>query len=96
MMFMSSTDSKLLQSITRKMEDTFSCNEVNYNEENGFSEINFDSRWVFPLQEMEELTASLPEDNDLYIRVLSYEYGQDYIGYHKYTSGEWCDILADR
>ncbi|MDR0832612.1 MAG: hypothetical protein LBN93_00240 [Candidatus Symbiothrix sp.] len=78
------------------MEETFSCDVVNNNEEDDYREIDFDSRWTFPSEEMEQLTVSLSNADDLYIRVLSYEFGNDYVAYNIYTSGEWCDKLADR
>jgi hypothetical protein len=95
-LFISTGDKQLLKALAGKLETTFTCQEINRAEEDGFCEMDFDSRWVFPAQEMENLTASLPEGNDLYIRVLSYEFGQDYVAYHTYTSGEWCDKLADK
>jgi hypothetical protein len=45
---------------------------------------------------MEELTKDLPEGNDLYIRVLSHEFGCEYVGFNVYADGEWHDKLADK
>lgn len=38
-------------------------------------DIYFDSRWVFPEEEMKKLYESLPNKEDIYMRCLSVEYG---------------------
>lgn len=38
----------------------------------------FDSRWTFPEEKMEELFSLIPNKNDIYMRCLSYEFGELY------------------
>ena len=38
---------------------------------------------------MEEMINSLDEDDTLYIRVLSYEFGCEYVSFRVYRDGEW-------
>ncbi|MDR0700239.1 MAG: hypothetical protein LBG28_13650 [Tannerella sp.] len=78
------------------VRQSFRCDSVLYDNGEVFEcEIEFDSRWTFPHREMEELTKDLPEGNDLYIRVLSYEFGCEYVGFNIYADGEWHDKFAD-
>ena len=65
----------------------FNCNDIQQsgNGEIFDCEIEFESRWTFPKKEMEKLTNELPEGNDLYIRVLSYEFGCEYVGFNIYA-----------
>jgi hypothetical protein len=95
MLYLSPGDRQLRDTLMRSIEQTFNCCDAQSHDGSVFDcEIEFDSRWAFPHKEMESLTKGLPEENDLYIRVLSYEFGCDYVGYNIYASGEWCDKLA--
>jgi hypothetical protein len=77
------------------VRQSFRCDSVLYDNGEVFEcEIEFDSRWTFPHREMEELTKDLPEGNGLYIRVLSYEFGCEYVGFNIYADGEWHDKFA--
>lgn len=53
----------------------------------------FDSRWDFPEKTMNELYNLIPNKDDIYMRCLSTEYGNDYIGYHKCEKEGWYDAL---
>jgi hypothetical protein len=94
-LFISTHNRQLLCDLVGQLKATFTCREIKWVEEDNFCEMDFDSRWVFPSGEMHRLTASQPEDSDLFICVLSYEFGMDYVGYNVYASGEWRDKLAD-
>jgi len=95
MLYLSTKDSRLRDTLMEAIDQSFYCTDVQFTDSNVFDcEIEFNSRWTFPQKEMEALTKELPEDNDLYIRVLSYEFGCEYIGFNTYVSGEWCDKLA--
>ncbi|MDR0231608.1 MAG: hypothetical protein LBI82_05755 [Dysgonamonadaceae bacterium] len=98
MLYLSTKDKGLCDRLTESIVDSFySCDVQPVDNGDVFTcEMEFDSRWTFPHKEMEELTSGLPEGNDLYIRVLSYEFGCEYVGFNIYTGGEWCDKLADR
>lgn len=40
-----------------------------------FLNIEFDSKWTFPEEIMQELFESIPDKSDIYMRCLSVEYG---------------------
>jgi len=93
--YLSIKNRQLRDTMMRSIEQTINCCDVQSYDGSNFScEIEFDSRWTFPHKEMEALTKGLPEENDLYIRVLSHEFGCEYIGFNIYASGEWCDKFA--
>lgn len=48
-----------------------------------------DSRWTFPEEEFEELTAQLEDDPTLFIEVVSFEPGLGYLEPHTFQAGEW-------
>ena len=48
-----------------------------------------DSRWTFPEEEFEELTAQLEDDPTLFIEVVSFEPGLGYLEAHTFQAGEW-------
>ena len=52
-------------------------------------EIYFDSRWDFPIDEMNKMVEDLPNKDDIYIRVLSVEYGDYYCAFHIYEGDGW-------
>jgi hypothetical protein len=96
-LWLSTEDRQLRDRLMNTIRQSFRCVDEQVLDVSDFAcEIEFDSRWTFPQKEMEALTKGLPEENDLYIRVLSYEFGCEYVGFNIYTSGEWCDKLADR
>lgn len=41
-------------------------------------ELYFESKWIFPKEEMFELYQGIPNKNDIYMRCLSVEYGMMY------------------
>ena len=94
-LYLSTRDRNLRDALMKSIRQSFRCDSVLYDNGEVFDcEIEFDSRWTFPHREMEELTQSLPEGNDIYIRVLSYEFGCEYVGFNIYSSGGWQDKLA--
>ena len=97
-LYLSTKDKQLCDNLIESMMDLFYCSDVQPFENNDVFqyEMEFDSNWTFPHKKMEEMTKNLPEDNDLYIRVLSYEFGCEYVGFNIYSGGEWCDKFADK
>jgi len=97
-LYLSTKDKQLCDNLIESIIDSFySCDVQPFDNGEVYTcEIEFESRWTFPKKEMEKLTNELPEGNDLYIRVLSYEFGCEYVGFNIYTDGEWCDKFADR
>lgn len=57
--------------------------------DNDTLEIYFDSRWDFPIDEMNEMVEDLPNKDDIYIRVFSIEYGEYYCAFHVYDGESW-------
>jgi hypothetical protein len=94
-LYLFTSDEKLRDRLVETISRTFNSNDINLIGED-ICEMNFDSRWTFPYAEMEDLTKGLPTDNELYIRVLSYEFGCEYIGFNIYANGEWHDRFADK
>jgi hypothetical protein len=96
-LYLQTKDKQLGNSLIEAMTEMFYCSDVQPVEDDEllWCQMEFDSRWVFPQKEMEELTKNLPKGNDLFIRVHSYELNCDYVGLNKYTDGEWCDKLAE-
>jgi hypothetical protein len=95
-LYLSTRDKDLRNRLKQSIRQSFRCDSVLYWDGEVFDcEIEFDSRWTFPHSEMEELTKDLPEGNGLYIRVLSYEFGCEYVGFNVYANGEWHDKLAN-
>ena len=97
-LYLETKDKELRESLVEAITELFFCYDVNEfdNDEIFNCEMEFDSKWTFPKKEMEELTNTLPKENDLSIRVLSHEFANEYVGFHIYTNGEWCDKLAER
>ena len=95
LLYLSTSDNELGKSIVDSIRQSFDCSDGQTHDEEDFDcEMDFESQWTFPDRKMEELTKGLPEDNDLYIRVLSYEFGCEYVGFNIYRGGEWQDKFA--
>ena len=52
-------------------------------------EAQFSSRWVFPEELINGLVESLEAKDEIYIRVLTYEFGNEYISFRIFSQGEW-------
>lgn len=52
--------------------------DITRNDEDFFIEAQFESKWVFPIEIMEELYKGLPDKENVYMRCLSVEYGLMY------------------
>ncbi|MGY0427171.1 MAG: hypothetical protein ACWIPI_10165 [Polaribacter sp.] len=85
--FCSSESKNVLQQIEEYLQETFDTYHLEV--DNNFLEAEFNSKWSFPMKEMEKLTTNLKEDEDLYMRCLSYEFGCDYVEYMIFEKGEW-------
>lgn len=66
-----------------------------YNEiDECFIEIEFESKWTFPYDNMEKLAEQLQKEypkecTNLYMRCLSFEFGCEYVDYMIYSNSEW-------
>jgi hypothetical protein len=97
-LYLSTKDKQLFDNLIESITDSFYCSDLQPIESDDIfdCEIEFNSNWTFPHKKMEELTNELPQENDLYIRVLSYEFDCEYVGFNIYASGEWRDKFADK
>jgi hypothetical protein len=94
-LYLTTRDKDLRDALMKSIREAFRCDSVLYWDGEAFEcEIEFDSRWTFPQKEMEDLTKDIPEESGLYIRVLSYEFACEYVGFNIYADGEWHDKLA--
>lgn len=56
---------------------------TDYVYESNYIEARFNSSWTFPEKQMQALFNLLPDKNDIFMRCLSAEFGNDYIAYWK-------------
>lgn len=49
----------------------------------------FSSRWAYPKELIDELVASLETKDSIYIRVLTYEMGCEYVSFRIFSQGKW-------
>jgi hypothetical protein len=98
LLYLSTSDNELGKNIVDSIRDSFDCSDGQiHDSKNEYEcEMEFESKWTFPDKYMEELTENLSKESNLYIRVLSYEFGCEYVGFNIYAGGEWCDKFADK
>lgn len=57
-------------------------------------DVDFNSKWVFPEEEMKKLFESIPNKDDIFMRCLSVEYGCDYVAYWKCVDEDsWSQVV---
>lgn len=64
--------------------------DIHHSDSEDFKDV-FDSKWDFPMYIFEPIMAEIPnpDDESLYLRVLSYEPGNYYCAYNVYENKEW-------
>lgn len=67
-------------------------NESNIEEGEDMLDIYFESNWVFPKEDMNNMIKDLPNKDDIYIRCLSVEYGCLYHELWVYEGEEWYNV----
>lgn len=55
-------------------------------------DVYFESRWVFPEEEMKKLFDSIPNKDDIYMRCLSVEYGCMYHALWECNENGWKEV----
>lgn len=83
-------DEEVMEKINNKLEELFSNTldgEIVY-EGNTVIEGFFDSRWCFPDEIFDDFFDEF-EDDSIYMRCLSEEYGCEYVAMNIYRDGEW-------
>lgn len=49
----------------------------------------FSSRWVYPEELMNQLVASLEAKDKIYIKILTYEFEDEYVSFRTFSQGTW-------
>lgn len=83
-------DEDIIEQISNKLEKLFDENldgEITY-EDTGIIEGYFDSRWHFPDDVFDDFFEEF-EDDSIYMRCLSEEYGCGLISMNVYSEGSW-------
>lgn len=84
-----STDKENLNTIRDYFIDNYYISVCISSEE---IELEFNSKWVFPKDAMDELLELLPNKKDIFMRCLSVEYGNDYHALWKCYGKEWIEV----
>ena len=92
-LFLYTKNETTYNSLVDKIENHFECSSKSEQDKGKSCEIDFESLWTFPHKIFEEITNAIGQDDSLYIRVLSYEFGCDYVGYNIYENNEWTDKI---
>lgn len=87
-MYVSSPNKESLQQIQKFMKNWEMDSILEEIDEETF-ECYFDSNWNFPEKEMQKMTDSIKDTENLYIRVLSIEEGNYYAEYNVFEDGCW-------
>lgn len=49
----------------------------------------FSSRWEYPEKEINKLVDSLEAKGEIYMRILTYEFEEEYVSFRKFSQGKW-------
>ena len=49
----------------------------------------FSSRWVYPEEEIKKLVESLEDKDKVYIKILTYEFEDEYVSFRVFSQGKW-------
>ena len=80
------------EKISNKLEELFSDTlngGITYEDES-IIEGYFDSRWCFPDEIFNDFFEEFEDDEDLYMRCLSEEWGMNLCSMNIYKNGAWC------
>ena len=47
------------------------------------------NRWEYPEKEMDQLVASLEAKDKVYIKILTYEFENEYVSFRIFSQGKW-------
>ena len=89
-----SKNTELLEVISDEILDKIDDYLDIWNSDENYIECAFQSKWVFPMSEMETITNKLKEKydlEDLSIRVISEEFGCNYVALNRFENQEWLD-----
>ena len=89
--FANSSDSKNIKAVADFLNESGLFN-VHYSIGENCIDARFNSDWVFPETEMNELLNSIPNRENIYMRCLSVEYGQMYHALWECRGQEWIEV----
>ena len=91
LIFVNSENEKDLVKIEAFLNETFEESKYERSDEN--IEGEFFSRRYFPQEEFEQLTASLEAKDLTCIRILAYDFPDEYVCYRIFSQGQWKIML---
>lgn len=92
MLYVSTDNRKNYDMVLSEVQRIFECYYTDEYEDMN-CEMEFESKWDFPVFDMKEITGKLEPDDTMYIRVLSYELASEYVGFHIFKNGQWVNKL---
>ena len=75
-----------LDKIEAFLDDTFNGF---VNRQGDSVDAEFTSRWVYPEEEINKLVESLEAKDKTYIKILSYEFADEYVSFRIFSQGKW-------
>ena len=85
--FYARTENKAdLDKIEAFLDDTF---DGFVNRQSDSVDAEYTSRWVYPEEEIDRLIASLEAKDKTYIKILSYEFADEYVSFRIFSQGKW-------
>lgn len=75
-----------LDKIEAFLDDTFNGF---VNRQGDSLDAEFSSRWVYPEEEIKKLIESLKAKDKAYIKILTYEFEDEYVSFRVFSQGKW-------
>lgn len=75
-----------LDKIETFLDDTFNGF---VNRQGDSVDAEFTSRWVYPEEEINKLVESLEAKEKAYIKILTYEFEDEYVSFRIFSQGKW-------
>lgn len=75
-----------LDKIEAFLDDTFNGF---VNRQGDSLDAEFSSRWVYPEEEIKKLIESLEAKDKAYIKILTYEFEDEYVSFRDFSQGKW-------
>ena len=75
-----------LNKIEAFLDDNVSCYANKYGNS---VDAEFPSRWEYPEKEMDQLVDSLEAKDKVYIKILTYEFENEYVSFRIFSQGKW-------
>ena len=75
-----------LNKIEAFLDENFCCYAIKYGNS---VDAEFPSRWEYTEKEIDQLIASLEAKDKVYIKILTYEFENEYVSLRIYSQGKW-------